>query len=49
VEVTSYPGTYLRFWNHFVNDDTGEVTRDDPRLQPHPDWERVDPDEIGES
>jgi hypothetical protein len=47
VEITYYPGSVNSCWSHFVNDDTGEVTREDPRLEPHPAWKRVGLDEIG--
>lgn len=31
----------------FFNEETGELTDEDPRLKPHVDWKRVKPDQLG--
>jgi hypothetical protein len=31
----------------FVDSETGEAIFEDPRLRPHPDWERINPGDTG--
>ena len=39
----SYGGQSVwRYTYLFYNPTTDELTREDPRLEPHPDWERVE-------
>lgn len=39
--------TMFRENYQFFNEETGELTDEDPRLKPHADWKRVKPDQLG--
>ena len=47
VQVDYHPESSQRYTYTFVNTETGETTFEDPRLQPHPYWESINPGEIG--
>jgi hypothetical protein len=47
VQCGPYSEHSQRTLYRFFNSDTGELTADDPRLEPHPDWERVEVEDLG--
>jgi hypothetical protein len=45
--MVRYPDNFNRILYHFFNAETGEHTTEDPRLEPHPEWERIDLEDLG--
>ncbi|KAI1398394.1 heterokaryon incompatibility protein-domain-containing protein [Hypoxylon fuscum] len=46
-QLRRHKTTMFREIYQFFNEETGELTDEDPRLTPHPDWERVSLDQLG--
>jgi hypothetical protein len=47
VRIDYHPESSERYMYTFVNSETGETAFEDPGLEPDPDWERINPRDIG--